>query len=36
MEDNQRVLTQNAMKGKKNIVGSLVKTAVLKAALSID
>lgn len=36
MEDNQKVLAQNAMKGKKNIIGSLVKTAVLKTALSID
>ena len=36
MEENQRVLAQGAMRGKRSMVGAVVKTAALKAALSVD
>lgn len=36
MEENQRTLAQGAMKGKRSMIGALIKTAALKAALSVD
>ncbi|HDS1580381.1 TPA: hypothetical protein QEL15_002472 [Stenotrophomonas maltophilia] len=36
MEANQKIVAQNALKGKKGLASELVKTVALKAALSID
>lgn len=35
MEENQRVLAKTALKGKQTILGTFVKTAALKTALSV-
>ncbi|WP_075677581.1 hypothetical protein [Stenotrophomonas sp. TD3] len=36
MEANQKIVAQNALKGKKGLASDLVKTVALKTALSID